>query len=177
MKYLILISILLFSVFSCKKQLNDFYKETPQKSINIQEKQALTLPQKARPQYYKDSLREAFLLRAKNVIAKQEGYELIKSEINLISEDKISNKTKPYIHKIRNIKDTLFIEVRFYAKANSKMLCGIDLIQENCLNLLCENYQALNDNFSHPYSASYTIIKRKFSRLQFQFQGILLHNY
>ncbi len=128
----------------------------------------------SKPSYYNDSLQKAFFLRIRNVVAKQGGYKLLDTEVVLISSGVGIKKEAPYIEDIRNIRDTLFIEVRFYMESKSKIICGIDLDEENSLDLRYENYHLINDDLLCFYSAKYVVLKRKFSRLHFKINGIPL---
>ena len=180
MKFLVFISLVAaIIVFSCEKQIDDAYTTIQEEKQGLERKEPSSLNLISDSLYCKDSVREAFLLRAKGVLAKYAGYELIKSNINQLSvgNDTSINKIAPYIYKIRNVKDTLFVEIRFYSESVSDMLTGIDIVSENSLNFLCENYNTINEKLACLYSVKYTILKRKSSRLKLSFRGKPLYNY
>jgi hypothetical protein len=123
------------------------------------------------PYYYKDSLREASLIRAKNVLSKYEGYELIETRVEEVKNPSDLHKKGTVIERIRNKKDTLCIRVYWKTNQISKMIFGIEYKEADKLNLLCKTFDEHSSETPIYYEIKYLIKKRKWSRLNFEFEG------
>ncbi len=175
MKWIGIILLIAVLVYSCEKQVNDL--PINQNTANgVAQVQTVNIPIGERPYYYKDSVREAFLLRAKKVISKYSGLKLIDAQ--LIKEEANLNCKKPVIVNIRNVRDSLFVVVKFSSKNSSKMLYGIESPKENTINFLSKTYSIISENTPRCYWVRYCVLKRKSSRLTFFFEGepIAFHN-
>ncbi len=168
MKWIGLILLVVIFIFSCEKQDDDLL--ITQKKVTENEfHDGIYVSMDEKPYYYKDSLREAFLLRAKKVISKYAGFTLI--DVSLIKEDSVSTYQKPSIVNVRNVKDSLFVVIKFVSKNDSRMLYGIEIPNENTINFLSKTYSVIKNDSPHCYWVRYCVLKRKFSRLAFLFEG------
>lgn len=170
--FISLLCLIILLVFSCEKQNDNAFID--QKSMVRNQSSNLLVDNDKRIEqaiYYKDSVRVAFLIRAKNVLSRHSGYELIESKFTKTLEYESFSDKETCIEQIRNKKDSLFIKVFFKSKSEIETIQGIEYKDGDVINLLCERYHLINSEKPVSYFVEYTILKRKWLRLNFQFNG------
>jgi len=170
-KFKIGLMLCLSTVFmNCEKSFDEIHK-SHEKIASNKLNRSIPCGEIEKPCYYKDSIRCATIVRVKSVICKQEGYELIHSKVEKKFENPYPNIQPPYISNIRNKKDSLIVEMVWEIDCKADGLTGIELIDSEKLNFLFKKYHTTIKDTSCFYTAEYVILKRKWSRLQFAFEG------
>ncbi|MBN2669658.1 MAG: hypothetical protein JXR60_10565 [Bacteroidales bacterium] len=170
---IILLFIGLFAlIFSCEKEREDHLwvekvKSTPKSFVHKINSNCET----EKIPYYKDSIRVANLIRAKNVISKHSGYELISTKMKMLDKNPFKDIEGTYIESVKNKKDTLIVKIIYNFRPVNGAILGIEYIEENELNFICQAYCKAQNEEQQYYMLEYTILKRKWTRLSFKFEN------
>ncbi len=161
-----LLMMLISFIMSCEKPFDESQKESAQT-----QEPTVSILSAAQPCYYKDSLRCATIVRVKSVICKQEGYELLSTSIVKNFQNPFPNIEPPYISNVRNKKDSLIVKLVWEIDCKAEGLAGIELVDGTKINFLYKKYRTTVKDSSCYYTAEFVILKRKWTRLQFAFEG------